>query len=128
MIKYILSSNFFFDRKFLKYYGVGLFQYIRIKSLFGFSIPGCTPSLDRNMLFNIDRYIQIYFSVENILKKRIIKRIEFFTTIKIYRSYRFRYWLPVHGQRTRTNSKTVRRLPRVQYDKYGGDTSNILIN
>lgn len=42
--------------------------------------------------------------------KQIIKKIKFFWNIKLYRGIKHMLKLPVHGQRTKTNSKTKRKF------------------
>lgn len=46
----------------------------------------------------------------NFIEQNIKKKIKFFWDIKLYRGIRHMLKLPVHGQRTKTNSKTKKKF------------------
>lgn len=53
-------------------------------------------------------YIEKNFKVEGDLKKEVLLNIKRLKEIKSYRGIRHQKGLPVRGQRTKTNSRTVR--------------------
>lgn len=48
--------------------------------------------------------------IETSLKRKTLERIKRLMTIKSYRGLRHKLHLPVRGQRTQTNARTVRRV------------------
>lgn len=69
-----------------------------------------------NILFKLRRFqnsfVKKNFDLEILskLKTIILKRLNFFWNIKLYRGIRHMYGLPVRGQRTHTNRKTKRKF------------------
>jgi small subunit ribosomal protein S13 len=61
----------------------------------------------------IREYIKNNFKVEGDLKREVLGNIKRLKEIKTYRGIRHEKHLPVRGQRTKTNSRTVRGNKRV---------------
>lgn len=56
----------------------------------------------------IQSYIEKHYKTEGALRQEIKQNIERLKEIKSYRGVRHMRRLPVHGQRTKTNSRTIR--------------------
>lgn len=120
MVKVInsLKHQKFFDRKLLKYYGINLFQQKKINCLFGLGSSGFITDLDKSFILKMELYIRDFYLLEDYLKMYILDNIENLINLKLYKGLRHKWKLPVNGQRTRTNSKTFRRLPRLTLQRY----------
>jgi small subunit ribosomal protein S13 len=59
-------------------------------------------------ILRIQQFIEKTFPVEGELRQRIKTDINRLKDLKTYRGIRHMYHLPVRGQRTKTNSRTVR--------------------
>lgn len=71
---------------------------------------GCNPN---NQLLKLKNFYYIHASkiiVNEFNLARVKKKIKFFWQIKLYRGIKHMLGLPVHGQRTKTNSKTKRKF------------------
>jgi len=71
---------------------------------------GSNPNNNKFKLKNfnltlISKQVPVYYSFQLIKKK-----VKFFWQIKLYRGIKHMLKLPVHGQRTKTNSKTKRKF------------------
>ena len=64
--------------------------------------------LSNEDLKKLQDYIEKNFTVENELRREIRKNVTRFINIGCYKGTRHSRHLPVHGQRTKTNSRTVR--------------------
>jgi len=67
-----------------------------------------TKDLTAEEVNKIQSYIEKHFKVEGELRQVIKQNINRLKDIKAYRGVRHAYKLPVRGQRTKTNSRTVR--------------------
>lgn len=108
----------FFDRKLLNYYGIGNSQKIKINSLFGLGKSGFMSSLDKSFILKMEMYLRDFFLLEDYLKMIIIDNIADIQKLKLYKGLRHKWKLPVNGQRTRSNGKTFKRLPRIKLQRY----------
>ena len=61
---------------------------------------------------NIRNYIDANLLVEGDLRKKVVRNIKNLIDIGCYRGVRHRLKLPVRGQRTHTNAKTVKKLAK----------------
>ena len=95
--------------------------YIGLTSLYGIGIPraksilkevGINPDVKADTLTvdqeNAIRKIIETMSIEGSLKREVASNIKRLKDIKAYRGIRHMRRLPVNGQRTKTNSRTVR--------------------
>lgn len=64
--------------------------------------------LSTDDLKKLQDYIEKNFTIENELRREIRKNVTRLTNIGCYKGSRHSRHLPVHGQRTKTNSRTVR--------------------
>lgn len=76
--------------------GVDISEDVRIKDL------------DPAQVSQIADYINENYKVEGELRREISANIERLKSIKCYRGLRLRARLPVHGQRTKSNSRTAK--------------------
>ncbi|MFA5230376.1 MAG: 30S ribosomal protein S13 [Candidatus Paceibacterota bacterium] len=67
-----------------------------------------TKDITVDELKQIQDYIEKHFNVENELRRETRKNISRLINIGSYRGYRHSRHLPVRGQRTKTNTRTVR--------------------
>jgi small subunit ribosomal protein S13 len=67
-----------------------------------------TKDISVDELKKIQDYIEKHFTVENELRREIRKNVSRLITIGSYKGNRHSRHLPVHGQRTKTNTRTVR--------------------
>ena len=88
-------------------YGIGISRSRKILDQVGIdrNIKGDALSVDQE---NAIRKIIETMSIEGGLKREVASNIKRLKDIKTYRGIRHMRRLPVHGQRTKTNSRTVR--------------------
>lgn len=92
-------------------YGIG-----RARALYLFNLYGLSRELGINELnmytFDSLRVILNSYSykLHDYLKTILIRKLEFFLEIFCYKGWRFRHGLSMRGQRTSSNSKTVRKF------------------
>jgi len=67
-----------------------------------------TKDVSSDDLKKIQDYIEKHFTVENELRREIRKNVTRLINIGSYKGNRHSRRLPVHGQRTKTNTRTVR--------------------
>ena len=67
-----------------------------------------TKDLDANLLNKLREEIEKKYRVEGELKHEVKMNVKRLKEIKCYRGYRHQRGLPVRGQRTKTNTRTVR--------------------
>ncbi len=72
-----------------------------------------TKDLNQDEINILRNYIEKNFKVEGDLKREILLNIKRLKDIKSYRGSRHAKGLPTRGQRTKTNSRTVRGNKRV---------------
>lgn len=66
-------------------------------------------NLNLNQVKSLTYFVKDFLKLENYAKAFISDRLRFFIKIRLIKSFRFRWGLPVHGQRTRCNAKTSKR-------------------
>lgn len=79
----------------------GIYQDLRMQEL-------SNPDVER-----IKNYIEKNYKIEGELRREILLNIKRLKEIRSYRGIRHEKHLPMHGQRTKTNSRTVRGNKRV---------------
>ena len=89
-------------------YGVGQFSATNILQAAGVNPDKLAKELDQAEVAKLQAEIDKNFRVEGVLRQTIKQNIERLKDIKSYRGLRHIKKLPVHGQRTKTNSRTVR--------------------
>jgi small subunit ribosomal protein S13 len=68
--------------------------------------------LSKNQINNLKAYIQKHYKIGSKIDSERIQNIRNLIKISSYRGLRHFQGLPVRGQRTKTNAKTVRRVDR----------------
>ncbi len=92
-------------------YGIGLSRSKSILNKLNIDINLKVGKLDESQLMSIRNYLQnCSFRFEGDLKKFEYKNIKNLIDVKSFRGKRHLRGLPCRGQRTRTNSRTSRRL------------------
>lgn len=89
-------------------YGIGQTAAFRILKEAGIDLNKRTKSLSAEEVNKIQSLIDKNYKVEGELKRIIRQNIERLKEIKAYRGLRHARGLPVRGQRTKSNSRTVR--------------------
>jgi len=112
-----LDENLNLHAQLQKIFGVGKKNIICKK--YGFSQQAhCgvmqIASNSEDFEFDIEYYILTYMLVEQSLRQEIDKNIKKKLKIRTYQGHRHYVGLPVRGQRTHTNSRTVRKLHGVK--------------
>ena len=93
-------------------YGIGKSKSFLICSYLGLNFDSPLSSFSANNIINLNTYIENNLVIEKLLKKEVSDNINFLKKISCYRGNRHKNKLPVRGQRSKTNSRTVRRLLR----------------
>ncbi len=94
-------------------YGVGLTRSKEILKATGISVDKRVKDLTQDEINKLRTFIEKNYKVEGDLKREILMNIKRLKDIKAYRGTRHAKGLPVRGQRTKTNSRTVRGNKRV---------------
>jgi len=89
-------------------YGIGFSLGMKIVKELNIDPNKKTNELTNEEINKIQNYIEKNLKVENDLKREIQENIKRLIRINCYRGIRHLKKLPVRGQRTRTNSRTVR--------------------
>ncbi len=89
-------------------YGIGSTRAQEIISATGISSKKRAKDLDLTEINKIKEYVEKSFKVEGELRQVIKENIALLKDIQSYRGMRHARRLPVRGQRTKTNSRTVR--------------------
>jgi len=89
-------------------FGVGLTLSKKILQSAGISEDARTKNLSVEEADKLRAIVEKGYKVEGDLRRDIIGNIKRLKDIKSYRGIRHMKHLPVHGQRTKTNSRTVR--------------------
>jgi len=97
-------------------YGIGHSRGMYLCSLLGlgksFHIVMLNPYMKDSLRYLISQYS---YTLGSNLKLYIIQRFELYIEISIYKGMRFLKGLPWHGQRTISNSRSVRRFVVIFY-------------
>lgn len=94
-------------------YGVGQSQAQKILNEVGIDQDLRMQELSNPDVERIKNYIEKNYKIEGDLRREILLNIKRLKEIRSYRGSRHEKHLPVHGQRTKTNSRTVRGNKRV---------------
>jgi small subunit ribosomal protein S13 len=89
-------------------FGVGPARAIQILEATSVSPEKRAKDLDASEINKIKEYMEKNFKIEGELRQVIKGNIGMLKEIETYRGVRHLRRLPVHGQRTKTNSRTVR--------------------
>ncbi len=89
-------------------YGIGLSLSKKILNDLKIDENIRTKDISTDDLKKIQDYIEKHFTVENELKREIRKNVTRLIHINAYKGNRHSRRLPVRGQRTKTNTRTVR--------------------
>ncbi|MCL5016352.1 MAG: 30S ribosomal protein S13 [Patescibacteria group bacterium] len=89
-------------------YGIGLNTAGGILKTVGIDPDKIAKDLDQSEVAKLQAEIDKNYRVEGVLRQVIKQNIERLRDIKAYRGFRHIYKLPARGQRTKTNSRTVR--------------------
>ncbi|MEK7648359.1 MAG: 30S ribosomal protein S13 [Patescibacteria group bacterium] len=94
-------------------YGIGLTSARKVLQTVGVDGQKRTKDLTESECNKLREYIEKHFRVEGDLRREVQTNIKHHKEIGDYRGSRHSKKLPVHGQRTKTNSRTVRGNKRV---------------
>jgi small subunit ribosomal protein S13 len=109
----LFTSHFGFIYKgLLNCYGIGGFKAKKIFTRFGISPLLKTNELPLTKLNQVIAYIDKQFILSDRLKYKQIENIRKLVFIKSYRGIRLSKGLPVHGQRTKSNGKTPKKMKK----------------
>ncbi|MBI4050129.1 MAG: 30S ribosomal protein S13 [Candidatus Doudnabacteria bacterium] len=89
-------------------YGIGLSRAKKILEAAKVDPDKRTAELSENEVGRLKEYIEGNYKVEGGLRQEVAQNIKRLKEISAYRGVRHSRGLPVRGQRTRTNSRTVR--------------------
>jgi len=89
-------------------FGVGPARSVEILKATDISPDKRAKDLDAGEINKIKEYIEKHFKIEGELRQVIRGNIGMMKEMESYRGVRHQRRLPVHGQRTKTNSRTVR--------------------
>lgn len=89
-------------------YGVGLSRAQQILKAVKIDPNKRTSELTESEVNKLKEYIEGNFKVEGALRQEVVQNIKRLKEIQAYRGVRHIRGLPVRGQRTKTNSRTVR--------------------
>ena len=89
-------------------YGIGYSRAAYILNQTGIDTEKRIKDLDEQEINKLKELIEKNFKVEGDLKREILMNIKRLKEINSYRGSRHTRGLPVRGQRTKTNSRTVR--------------------
>ncbi len=89
-------------------YGIGRSRSKQVLAALGINPDTRTKNLDENDISRLKDYIEKNFTIEGELKYQKQMNIKRLKDIGCYRGTRHAKGLPVRGQKTRTNTRTVR--------------------
>ena len=90
------------------FYGIGLTSSRKILQQTKINPDKRTKDLTPDELSKIKEYIEKNYKVEGELRQVIKQNVQMLKELQAYRGIRHMRRLPVRGQRTKTNSRTVR--------------------
>lgn len=91
-------------------FGINSFNSKRICENIGLNPSVRVNTLNKNQIRKLEAYIDKNLLIEQDLRKQLTIRKKNLINIKTYRGLRSLRGLPVRGQRTHTNYKTIRQL------------------
>jgi small subunit ribosomal protein S13 len=98
-------------------YGINKYQSKKICKNIGINPQITINKLKNNHVNRLIKYINKNIKIEQLLKKEKKDRLNELLEIKLNRGIRQSQGLPVRGQRTHTNAKTVRKYRTVTFSK-----------
>lgn len=98
-------------------YGINEFQSNKICKNIGINPQITLNKLKNNHVNRLITYINKNLKVEQVLKKNKNERLNELLEIKSNRGIRQNQGLPVRGQRTHTNAKTIKKLKKIFIQK-----------
>ena len=111
---YFLNTNLNNKKKvyiaLTKIYGLGLYQTSQICDELGISPEKRIKQLTQGELEKLTNFITQNYDIGIDIKKSKLQNIQRLIKIGTYRGFRHREGLPVRGQKTHGNSRTVRKL------------------
>ena len=93
-----------------KIYGIGLSRANYIRSTVGLSYNCKFSYINEYLYFLITFLLKEYYGTDVYLKRMRENKLKDFLAFKSYKSIRFSAGLPIRGQRTHTNAKTMKVL------------------
>ena len=91
-------------------FGIGKFQADKICNQFGISKETKIQELSQDVKNKIVIFIEANFEIGDNLRQNIAEQKSLQTRIRCYKGQRAKFKLPRRGQRTHTNSKTVKKI------------------
>ena len=114
---YILNTNLNkkkkIDKALLDIYGIGNHNASQICDLVGISCDFRLKQLSSAELEQITQVITQNYNIGTEIKRLDLQNVQRLVKIGCYRGFRHIEGLPVHGQRTHGNSRTVRKLRKI---------------
>jgi small subunit ribosomal protein S13 len=98
-------------------YGINIYQSRKICKNIGINPQITVNKLKNNHVNRLINYINKNLKIEQFLKKDKKDKINVLLNIKNNRGIRYSQGLPVNGQRTHTNAKTVKKLKHIFIQK-----------
>jgi len=89
-------------------YGIGRSLSRKILEAANVDFNKRTSALESDEVLRIQNFTEKHYPVEGELRQTLRRNIQRLKELKTYRGIRHLKRLPAHGQRTRTNSRTVR--------------------
>ncbi len=93
-------------------YGIGKYMSYKVLTLANIEYNKRSDKLTDEEIASIRRVLEKEVKVEGSLKQEIENNIKRLVELNCYRGLRHKKNLPVRGQRTHSNSKTVRKLKK----------------
>lgn len=91
-------------------YGISNYEAKKICKIIGINSQINITKIKKNQLNKLINYLNKNIKVEYILKKEKKANFDKLIDIKLIRAIRYNQGLPVRGQRTHTNAKTVKKI------------------
>jgi small subunit ribosomal protein S13 len=104
------NKNYKLYKIFRDMYGLGRFDIENICQKFGISHTVNLVFLSRKVLEQLDRFIKKNYKINEELRNELLEKVRKEYEIKSYKAQRRRMKLPLNGQRSKTNRKTVKKL------------------
>lgn len=111
---YVLNTNLNNKKKLFialtEIYGIGKHNSYQLCDLLGISVDRRLKQLSGLQLEHLTQLVNQNYNIGSEIKRSTIKNIQRLIKIASYRGFRHTQGLPIRGQRTHGNSRTVRRL------------------
>lgn len=110
-----MNINIYFTLKELrgKLYGININLIFKALTVLGFSYNNLYYNkkikLSEKELLLLYKFLLSHFITDLKLRDKIFMNIKKLKTLKTYKGFRHKYFLPVNGQRTKTNAQTWKR-------------------